>query len=102
MSKVRGLLAVFLVLGLLGSGAAMAGVQAGPQKRISAADQARAQAMLLRKSDLGLGYRAYPSSPEGQTSCKALDESDLTVTGEAKTPTYVSGLITLAADTDLY
>jgi hypothetical protein len=58
--------------------------------------------MLLRKSDLGLGYVAYPPGPEGNTSCKPLDESDLTVTGEARSRNYRSGLITIASDTDVY
>ena len=92
-------LACVVVLALLGAGAALGGP---PQERITAADQARARAMLLRKSDVGLGFRASPPGPEGDTSCKALDESDLTVTGEARSPNFVSGLVTVASNTDVY
>lgn len=58
--------------------------------------------MLLRKADLGFGYRVFPSGAEAQGYCKALDESDLIVTGEAKTATFVSGLISIASNSDVY
>jgi hypothetical protein len=102
MRIVRRLLVVALLLALVSSGAALA-ARGDPQKRINPADQARAKAMLTRKADLGLGYRALPSSSgDFDRYCKALDESDLTVTGEAKTPTFVSGLVTVNANSTVY
>jgi hypothetical protein len=79
---MRRLLAIALVLALAGGGAALA-ARGDPQKRITPADQARAKAMLVRPADLP-GFRATPSSSVGDFYCKALDESDLTLTGEAQ------------------
>lgn len=96
------LIAVTLVLALVSAGAALA---ADPKKRINPADQARARAMLLRQADVGLGYRAVPGSSSGSAlapSCAALDESDLTVTGEAESPTFTSGLQTFTSAAGLY
>lgn len=89
---MRRLLAALLVFALAGSGAALAG-RGDPQKRIVPADQARARAMLLRTADVGLGFQARPT-PAGDADvyCKALDESDLTLTGEARSMTFVAGL----------
>jgi hypothetical protein len=99
---VHRLLVLAVVVALVSSGAALA-ARGDPQKRINAADQARAKAMLTRKADLGLGYRAFPSgSGDFDGYCKALDESDLTVTGEAKTPTFVSGLVTVNTNSTVY
>ncbi|MDH4103125.1 MAG: hypothetical protein OEW52_08645 [Thermoleophilia bacterium] len=89
---MRRLLAVALLLALAGAGAAVAG-RGDPQTRFTAADQARAKAMLLRKGDFGLGFRATPTSTAGADFyCKALDESDLTITGEGESPTFVGGV----------
>ena len=76
--------AIAFALVLVTSGAALAS-GGDPQKKITAADQARAKAMLLRKSDLAPGFKVDRSSG-GDTSfdCPALDESDLTWTGHAE------------------
>jgi hypothetical protein len=99
---MRRLLPVALV-GLLVTGAALA---AEPQKRIRPADQARARAMLLKQSDVGLGFRVLPKSSSGPTNlgldCPALDESDLTVTGEAESPNFSSGIHTIASASGIY
>ena len=89
---MRRVLSLALLLALLCTGVALA-ARGEPQKRITPADQARAKAMLLRASDFGLGFRAMPPSPqEADIYCKALDESDLTLTGEAKSPTFQGGV----------
>lgn len=91
MRTVQRLLAVALLLLLAGSTAAFAD-HLDPKKRIRAADQAKARAMLLRKSDLGPGVIAQPTNtPDTHLTCEALDESDLTVTGEAESPTWTQG-----------
>jgi hypothetical protein len=74
------------------SGAALAG-RGDPQRRITAADQARAKSMLLRPSDLSIAFTARPTTPGGggDAYCAALDESDLTVTGDATSPTFTLG-----------
>jgi hypothetical protein len=70
-----------LVLALVASGAALA-AKGDPQKRTTPADQARAKAMLVRLADVP-GAKATPAGPDTDFYCKALDESDLTLTGEA-------------------
>jgi hypothetical protein len=83
---------ILLVL-VLGSGAMAAAAQAergDPQRRLVAADQRAAQAMLLRKSDLAPAFRIDddPSPAAADGDCKALDESDLVLTGDAESPTF--------------
>jgi len=77
-----------------------------PKRAITPADQARARAMQLRASDL---VGAYQPLAGGRThvTCKGLDQSDLTVTGEAKlknwllAPTFVnSGAVVFASVRD--
>lgn len=87
---VRRVIGVALVLGLLvsASGAALA-ARGDPQKRITRADQARAKAMLIRRSDLGAGFKAKPAS-NGHLYCGSDDESHLTLTGNAGSPDFRS------------
>lgn len=99
--QVRRALVILIVLGLVGAGTALAG-RGDPQKRIVPADQARAKAMLLRASDLGLGFRASPTSSGPDLYCKALDESDLTLTGKAQSPTFVGGVQSFASVSQVY
>jgi len=90
---VKRLLAVALLLLVagIGTGTALAD-HLDPKKRIRAGDKAKARAMLLRKSDLGPGVIAQPrSTPNTHLTCNGLDESDLTVTGEAESPTWIQG-----------
>lgn len=88
MAAVRRLLACSLLLALVGAGAALAG-RGDPQERLTPADQARAKAMVLRRSDLGAGFKSSPSTADDSDFyCKAIDESDLTVTGDASSPDF--------------
>ena len=99
---MRRLVVIAFVLALLGANAALA---ADPKKKINPADQALARAMLLKLSDVGLGFRLLPArgaSDLGSFTCAALDESDLTVTGEAKSPNFTSGLHTIASTAGIY
>jgi hypothetical protein len=91
VSGVRSTLALALVIALVGSGAALAG-RGDPQKRITSADQARAKSMVLRPGDLNAAFTSRPTTPGGgnESYCAALDESDLTVTGDATSPTFTA------------
>jgi hypothetical protein len=53
-----------------------------PQHEITAADQSRAQAIVVRRSDLGRRWIVAQSGNVGHLTCKGYDQSDLTVTGE--------------------
>jgi hypothetical protein len=102
IKTVQRLLAVALLLLLAASGTALAD-HLDPKKRIRAADQAKARAMLLRKSDLGPGFITQPTNtPDTHLTCKGLDESDLTVTGEAESPTWTQGAGFVASAVNLY
>jgi hypothetical protein len=92
-----------IVLALLLAAASTA-LASDPTKRINRADQARARAMLLRQSDVGLGFRAVTGGSSSSTdlNCAALDESDLTVTGDADSPKFTSGLHTIGSAAALY
>jgi hypothetical protein len=93
---------IALGIALVAAGAAQA---SDPQKRLNPTDQARARAMLLRQSDVGLGFRPVrrPSTPNDvDLNCDALDEGDLTVTGQAQSPTFTSGLQTISSASGLY
>jgi hypothetical protein len=71
-------------------GAALAG-HGDPRERFTAADQARAKAMVLRPGDLNAAYVAHPASSGGSGFyCAALDESDLTLTGRSNSPSFTA------------
>jgi len=102
MRPVRRLACFVVLLALVGTSAALA-VRGDPQKKIAPADQARAEAMLLRKADFGLGFKATPASSDaGDFYCKALDESDLTLTGEAESPTFQGGVEFVSSLSQVY
>ncbi len=80
--------ALIALLLLAGAGTALA-AKGDPRKAITRADQARARAMLVKKADLAAGFRVRASSgQEPDFYCKAVDESDLTVTGDADSPDF--------------
>jgi hypothetical protein len=74
-----------------------------PQKELTPADQARARSMLLKRSDLGPAFKpTRQSSAGGDLYCKALDESDLTVNGDAESPTFERGFVTVTSSAQVY
>ncbi len=95
------LLAVALLLALLVSGTALA-ARGDPQRHLRPADQARAKAMLLRKADLPPTFTATPSGPESDAHCKALDESDLTLTGDAESKSFQAGPFVASSIAQVY
>lgn len=102
MGHVRRLLAVALAVALVSAGAALA-ARGDPRERFTAVDQTRARAMLLRKADLGTAFTAVPPSQrETGFSCRALDESDLTITGKASSPQFVQGVAFVASTAYVY
>jgi len=88
------------VLAFVASGAALA-AKGDPQKRITPADQARAKAMLVRPADVP-GARVLPAGPDTDFYCKALDESDLTLTGEAEGPQLSLGASLVGSGAQVY
>ena len=94
---------LFVVVGLalVLAGTALAD-HLDPQEQIRAADQARAKAMLLRDSDLR-GYQRQPSSgADPHLTCAALDESDLTVTGDAEAPNWALSIVFVTSSATVY
>ena len=57
-----------------------------PKKRITAADQAKARSIVLKRTDFAAGWKKVPASPDSDLVCPGFnpDESDLTLTGEAE------------------
>lgn len=87
---MRVVLTVVLALALAVAGTALA-ARGDPEKQIRPADQTRARAMLLRASDFNPAFTARPSSSvSGDFYCAALDESDLTLTGEARSQNFTA------------
>ena len=93
---------VILVLTLVGAGTALAG-RYDPQRRITPADQARARAMLVKQVDLATGFQRLSGSlTSTPTTCKALDESDLTLTGEAGSSLWLKGTMFVFSAAKVY
>jgi hypothetical protein len=97
---MRRALVSVLVLTLLAAGGALAG-RGDPQERFTTADQKRAKAMLLRASDVP-GFMPYSSGPESDAYCKALDESDLTLTGKAESPLFRAQAVAVSSFAHIY
>lgn len=89
MRAVRALLVVVASLALVGSAAAANGE---PRKVLTPKDQAAARSVLLKRADLGTGFVSRPRPPDDGipkgARCGALDESDLTVSGDAESPDF--------------
>lgn len=93
---------VALLVGLLAVTGVALGARGDPQERLTRVDQARAKAMLLRQADAGIGFRAGPPLAGPSSYCKALDESDLTITGKAQSPTFQGGVETVSSLARVY
>jgi hypothetical protein len=97
------LLATGLAVALLAAAGEALATHGDPQEKLTPADNARARAMLLRKSDLGPGYTSTkPSTAEPHFYCRALDESDLTVTGDAESPEFERGFVFASSVAQVY
>jgi hypothetical protein len=100
MSRVRRLLALALIVALAATGAALA-ARGDPQERITPRDQGRAKAMLVTAADVP-GFRPGPAGAGGDFYCKALDESDLTLTGQAEGRQFALGVVFVGSSSQLY
>jgi hypothetical protein len=102
MRPLRRLLLAFAVLALVASGTAVAD-HLDPQKRFTAADQARARAMLLKRSDLP-GFRGTRVGGEDpHIDCpRAVSEADLTLTGEAEGLQFSQGTASVNSGSQIY
>jgi hypothetical protein len=86
---VRALVSIVAALALVGPALAADGQ---PRKALTKKDQATARSIVLKRGDLGTGFVPQKRSdddglPKG-ARCEALDESDLTVTGDADSPDF--------------
>jgi hypothetical protein len=93
---------VVLVGGLLLSAGTASADHLDPEQRIRPADQARAKAMLLRPSDVQGFRRQPPSGADPHLSCRALDESDLIVTGDAESPSWTASVVFITSSSTVY
>ena len=63
-----------------------------PRRAITVKDQSTARSIVLKRADLGTGFTTVPRKPDDPlpsgARCGALDESDLTVTGDVDSPDY--------------
>ena len=90
---MRWIVVLSLVVALLCAGPALAQVELH-LKQINPSDQARARAMLLRKSDLGGSYYRYgrlrviPDDEDSPNPFCTLSSPQLVVTGEASGPDF--------------
>jgi hypothetical protein len=100
-----GLLRVVLAVVVLGLATAVVARadHLDPQERFTSADQARARAMLLRRADVAAGATSHPGGSPVHTTCRALDESNLVLTGEAHTPDIrLAGLFSFQSVAQVY
>jgi len=67
------------------------GADGEPRKALTAKGQAIAKAVVLKRSDLSAGFVGHAATddplPKG-ARCDSVDESDLTVTGDASSPNF--------------
>jgi hypothetical protein len=87
---VRSLLLIVGVATLVAATAATA-ADGEPKRAITQADEAAARSVVLRRADLGAGFVARPAGPDDLppgVRCGALDESDLTIGGDANSPDF--------------
>jgi hypothetical protein len=86
-------LAIVVALGAVTTGVALAANPHDPQKRFTAADQAYARTLLLKRADLpGAGWKGQTSSSDSST-CNSFnpDESKLVETGEQESLEFTRG-----------
>jgi hypothetical protein len=95
--------AFVVVLATLAVASGALAANGDPQQRITPADQARAKSMLLRASDFNHAFTERPSpSSDSGFSCAAIDESDLTITGRATSPSFTGAAEYVASTADVY
>lgn len=104
---MRALGVLLAALLLVGSAVAANGQ---PRKALTKQDQAKARSVLVQGSDLGPGFVADKRTDDDavpkDARCDALDESDLTVTGDADSPDFrlrsPSAFVTVSSTAQVY
>jgi hypothetical protein len=89
---VRHLLLVVLTAALVAPAAALAG-DGQPKKALTKAGQAMARSVVIKRGDLGTGFTSIARKKDDRNlpkgaRCGPLDETDLTVTGDAASPDF--------------
>ncbi|HSI97517.1 MAG TPA: hypothetical protein VK926_04075 [Gaiellaceae bacterium] len=94
---------VLLLASLVVCGTASA-THRDPQKKLTRADNARAQSMLVKRTDLPAGFQVLPmSGDDPHIDCPAaVGESDLTLTGEARGTPFTRGLTFVESASQVY
>lgn len=93
---------IALVVAFAATSVALAG-RGDPKTRFTPAGQARARAMVLRRSDFDAAFVARRSSQNGgDFHCSALDASDLTLTGRATSPSFAAGTVFVVSTASVY
>ena len=104
MKLMRLLLPVVALLAFLALAAAALATHQDPQKRLTKADNARARAMLVKRTDLPTGFQPQLSSTaDPHTDCAAsVSESDLTLTGDAEGRQFALGVVFVSSAAQVY
>ncbi len=104
LRRVRRLLAVASLLICLALSASALATHQDPQERLTKADNTRARAMLVKRSDLVTGFRPQLSAgPDPYISCSAsVSESDLTITGDAEGQQLALGVVFVSSAAQIY
>ncbi|MDQ3669856.1 MAG: hypothetical protein M3377_06205 [Actinomycetota bacterium] len=101
---MRRLLAFASLLAFLAVSASALATHQDPQKQLTKADNARARAMLLKRTDLSAGFRPQLSGgAEPHVACAtSVSESDLTVTGDAEGQQLALGVVFVSSAARIY
>ena len=101
---MRRLLACVLVLAFLVVSASALAAHQDPQKRLTKADNVRARALLVKRTDLPTGFGPQLSAgPDPHVGCSpSVSESDLTITGDAEGPQLALGVVFVSSAARIY
>jgi hypothetical protein len=84
---------------------ALATADTDPKERLTAADQAKARSVVLKRSDFVAGWKKVPPEPDTDAVCPGFnpDGSDLTLTGKAESDfEHTQGLPLVSSFADVY
>jgi len=104
MRTLRRLLACALLFAFLVASASALATHQDPQERLTKADNARARAMLVKRTDLPAGFRPQLSTgADPHVDCSAsVSESDLTLTGDAEGQQLALGVTFVSSAARIY
>ena len=91
-SRAMRALAASIAIAFLAAPLAASAADGQPRKALTKAGQEAARSVVLKRGDLGPGFAPHArgkdeGTPKG-ARCRALDEDDLTVTGDAASPDF--------------